>query len=219
MFSSPGCWLLIFDQQLKSILCLSLTFFWSPRRVPLLYLQTVMGDVVRTLKVMYGSLDRLVGLLLPVLLLREQVEASSPPRAVVPTLRRLCHQFLFCSSPCPLQCLLHGGPRAQVGPLLLPVLPAAHPAFPPEGRLLSSQPRCFRDAVSWRTAGSPMAHAASRNQGAFVVGFSKPGVPENQRSCGAPLCPLLKMIQISSYCLYLLYDPVNFSHSFYCFFN
>lgn len=40
-------------------------------RVPLLYLQTVVGDVVRTLKVMYGSLDRLVSLSFPVVLLRE----------------------------------------------------------------------------------------------------------------------------------------------------
>lgn len=29
----------------------------SISRVPLLYLQTVVGDLVRTLKVMYGSLD------------------------------------------------------------------------------------------------------------------------------------------------------------------
>ena len=34
--------------------------FPCPSRVPLLYLQTVVGDVVRTLKVMYGSLDRFV---------------------------------------------------------------------------------------------------------------------------------------------------------------
>lgn len=34
--------------------------FPSATRVPLLCLQTVVGDVVRTLKVMYGSLDRSV---------------------------------------------------------------------------------------------------------------------------------------------------------------
>lgn len=50
--------------------------FPFPSRVPLLYLQTVVGDVVRTLKVMYGSLDRLVGLSFPVVLLRELVETS-----------------------------------------------------------------------------------------------------------------------------------------------
>lgn len=37
-------------------------FFPCAWRVPLLYLQTVVGDVVRTLKVMYGSLDRRVRL-------------------------------------------------------------------------------------------------------------------------------------------------------------
>lgn len=50
-------------------------------RVPLLYLQTVVGDVVRTLKVMYGSLDRLVSLCIPVVLLRELAETS--PLAVI----------------------------------------------------------------------------------------------------------------------------------------
>lgn len=50
-------------------------------RVPLLYLQTVVGDVVRTLKVMYGSLDRLVSLFIPVVLLRELAETS--PLAVI----------------------------------------------------------------------------------------------------------------------------------------
>ena len=42
-----------------------------PPRVPLLCLQTVVGDVVRTLKVMYGSLDRWAALCFPVVLLRE----------------------------------------------------------------------------------------------------------------------------------------------------
>lgn len=50
-------------------------FPFAPR-VPLLYLQTVVGDVVRTLKVMYGSLDRLVSLSIPVVLLRELAETS-----------------------------------------------------------------------------------------------------------------------------------------------
>lgn len=39
---------------------MSLTSSLSSRRVPLLSLQTVVGDVVRTLKVMYGSLNRSV---------------------------------------------------------------------------------------------------------------------------------------------------------------
>lgn len=52
---------LVTSHGLKSKFHLSLSdSFPSATRVPLLCLQTVVGDVVRTLKVMYGSLDRSV---------------------------------------------------------------------------------------------------------------------------------------------------------------
>lgn len=55
-----------------------LVFFSSSCRVPLLCLQTVVEDVVRTLKVMYGSLDRLVTLGFSMVLLTEAAESKPP---------------------------------------------------------------------------------------------------------------------------------------------
>lgn len=65
----------IFFKQLKLSMS-ALNIFPFASRVPLLCLQTVVGDVVRTLKVMYGSLDRLVILHFPVVLLRGLTETS-----------------------------------------------------------------------------------------------------------------------------------------------
>lgn len=67
VFSHHGCRASVFDklQSAEAGLHPGLSVCVSSSislRVPLLYLQTVVGDVVRTLKVMYGSLDRFVTL-------------------------------------------------------------------------------------------------------------------------------------------------------------
>lgn len=125
----------------------SLCFFCSVR-VPLLFLQTVVGDVVRTLKVMHGSLDRFV-----------------PPSVPLPPSCFHCLQVKETLFPSPPQCLLHSRQRSPAGPLLLPVLPAAHTAVLPERRRLRSTHRCLRESVPGRTAGGPLAPTAYGDQG------------------------------------------------------
>lgn len=123
--------------------------FCLSRRVPLLYLQTVIEGVVRTLKVMYGSLDRYACVY------------------VISQECYVCRWWLYklCLS---LQLLLWGGERSSSGSFLLPLLSAAHPAVAFDWQLQTAHPRHLRESVLRRAAGRPLAHFTSRHKGAIT---------------------------------------------------